>query len=112
MVVDGTLRLRIAVIASDQGITIRNRWRNRTVPIAPHVGLGVDERDWLFRAPFYVGMGWCPGREWEQGYVTVDGRRLWCDALISAPQDHGEDLNPTRMKIETLRRWLEAAQPR
>lgn len=112
LAVDGALRVRAAVVAGPDSVTIRNRWRTRSVPISTNLTIGVDERDGMFRAPAYTFMSWWPGREWEQGYVTLEGKRMWCDALTSAPTDTSEYPNPTRMKIATLRRWLDTAQQR
>lgn len=53
---------------------------------------------------------WPFGSEWEMGYVTGPKGRVWCDALISPPQEVQADPTPTRMKTATLQRWIEAAK--
>ena len=112
VLVDGAARLRVAVVASQSTLTIRNRWRTRVVPLAGVHGVGVSEHEWLLRRPFYFGVGSSPfSMYWEMGFASAPGGRISCDALISAPQNDQADPTPARMKIATLQRWIDAVEP-
>lgn len=107
--VSGILRLRVAVIADSEAVTVRGRWRTERIPVDKIATVRVDMVHWTFRQPAYTFHGWWPGGyDWEIGVLkTTDGRRVECDALISAPAgENDRDPTPARMKIDALRRWL------
>jgi hypothetical protein len=117
-VVESVAKLRLAAVADDRTLVIRNRWRTHRIEIADVGNVFVDDVEWWFRAPTYTGTRphlFGP-RAWLIGVVQVGGRRYECETLVSTPnrEDVESDPTPAEMKTATLARWIDtvrAAQP-
>lgn len=113
LAVDGLVRLRVAVVATESTVCLRNRWRTHSIPLDEVQAVRAETVHWLFRQPAYfmTRSDWS-GRDWVVGTVAAtSGETYECDALISVPGSDDErqlDPTPTEMKVATLRRWIEA----
>jgi hypothetical protein len=106
-IVYGVRRFRIAAVADDAGVVVRNQFRTCRVPWPAIVEMGFYERD-------VSAMQWSM-RSRSSGLIcTSDGRRLWVEATeatsivmqgtrVSEPGQHGPS------QLERLRRrWSRA----
>ncbi len=111
-IVYGVRRCRIAAVADDTGIVVRNQFRTYRVPWAAIVEMGFYERD--------VSAKQWSMRSRSSGLIcTTEGRRHWVEATeatsivmhgtrVSEPGEHGP------RQLERLRRrwkWATEATP-
>lgn len=108
--VNAGLRGRVAVFATAESVTIRNRWSTRVLPLHEVRGVSVVVTHWPVRQPAYLLTSpSTTGREWDVGIIcTRAGARLACDALVSGPSAEapGADDSPAAMKVDALHRWI------
>jgi hypothetical protein len=105
----GVRRYRIAAVADDAGVVVRNQFRTYRVPWASIVEMGFYERD-------VSAMQWSMSSRSSGFIFTREGRRFWVEATeatsivmhgtrVSEPGFHGPS------QLERLRRhWIRATE--
>jgi hypothetical protein len=105
----GVRRYRIAAVADDAGVVVRNQFRTYRVPWASIVEMGFYERD-------VSAMQWSMSSRSSGLIYTREGRRFWIEATeatsivmhgtrVSEPGFHGPS------QLERLRRhWIRATE--
>jgi hypothetical protein len=118
--VDAVGRLRVQVVADEEYVHVRNKWRTRHVPLVEVLECRSDVVRWQVKAPWFIGRrsrnpSFSKGELWLVGMiVTTGGRTVKSDALIGFPDPIGLGGDPTldptvdcpvAMKVAALARW-------